>query len=396
MGGSLLAYGIIGTDEPDESRPRFSSVVEPFEVQQLLLEIADSPRRPEYAAAALQGCGVSPRDLEDLGLVRQERGDYVLGFTLLTRADMESVREVGEESARSLAEDVLARRGEIEAALNRYDAAGIDPAAVAFILLGCFSLDWDGLTLAGDKGFAATAPEEGYIPWAQERGGPSLRGLYWGSHNEYLPDVVVTSFGDHFSLPRQALPDSVWRLELVLSDTEMAEPVRSKLVPAAQQALNGMMGDAGRIVLALREGGKTLDELVQALGTTSEDAEPLLELLLELDYAVAEGDTYRATIPVLTAGDLPMAQELRRVGESIVDRWLTANYRQLEEKLSDTSPVRFGVDFAETFTQIWHHIFGGANARLVGTGLFANPYAEERRYKGFIPCVWHPDVWPYR
>ena len=396
MRGNLLRYGIIGTETEIESQPSFSFVMSQFEVQKLLLDIAESPRRPEFIGPALGSSGVSHQDLEDLGLIRREGEQYVLSFTLLTKADAGIVRRVGEQSARSLAADVLARRDEIESALGRYDVEGVDAGAAAFILLGCFSLDWDGLALAAERGYAATAPEDGYIPWAQERAELSLRAIYWGSHNEYLPDVVVTSFGDHFSRPRHALPDAIWRLELHLAEAEMPASMAAKLVGPAQQALNRMMGHAGRLTLALREGAKTVDELVETSGLRVEDAGPLMELLVELDYATQEGERYRATIPVFTPADRPLVDELRGIGERVLEGWMGSGYDELKEELSEITPMRFGVDFAETFTQIWHYIFGAANGQLVEAGLFADPYAEDRRYHGFIPCVWHPDVWRSR
>jgi hypothetical protein len=36
---------------------------------------------------------------------------------------------------------------------------------------------------------------------------------------------------------------------------------------------------------------------------------------------------------------------------------------------------------------IWHFVFEFANRALVEEGLFANPYAEDRRYQGFLPVV---------
>ena len=44
--------------------------------------------------------------------------------------------------------------------------------------------------------------------------------------------------------------------------------------------------------------------------------------------------------------------------------------------------------FETVYTEVWHFIFGIANRVLVEEGLFADPYAEERKSKGFIPAVW--------
>jgi len=392
----LLTYGITGSEKTDGTRPGFSSVMSRIEVQKLLLDIANSPRTPEFIDSVLQASGVSREDLEKLGLIRQQSDHYVLSFTLLTSADVRKVREVAETSARSLVAAFLARRKEIDASLNKYQVKEGDPKAVAYIVFGCFSLDWDGGDLAARKGYRTMPPKEGYIPWAEQKSELSLKGVYWGSHNEYLPDVVFTSFGDHFSLPRYAFPDLFWKLRQRLTQTEMPEGLKSKLVPAAQQSLSGMMRNAGRLMFTLREGEKSLDEMTKTSGIKPEDTAALVAVLEELGYVAQEKGRYRVLIPVFTQRDLPMLEELRRMGERIIDTWITTNYDQLKMMLSDITPIRFGVPFAHAFTQIWHYVFGIANRQLVEAGLFGNPYADARKYKGFIPVVWHPDVWRFR
>ena len=44
--------------------------------------------------------------------------------------------------------------------------------------------------------------------------------------------------------------------------------------------------------------------------------------------------------------------------------------------------------FEHVYTEIGHFVFGFANRTLVEQGLFANPYGDERRYRGFLPLVW--------
>ena len=68
--------------------------------------------------------------------------------------------------------------------------------------------------------------------------------------------------------------------------------------------------------------------------------------------------------------------------------WHEANYARIRQALSDLTPIRNGVPFERVYTEIWHFVFGFANRTLVQEGFFANPYAESRRYQGFIPVVW--------
>ena len=41
---------------------------------------------------------------------------------------------------------------------------------------------------------------------------------------------------------------------------------------------------------------------------------------------------------------------------------------------------------------IWHYLFGIANRHLVEAGLFADPYASTRNYKGAIPAVYELEL----
>jgi len=391
----LLTYGITGSDSTDLHVPTTSSLMSHWEVQKLLLDIAAAPREKSFLEAALKETGVPIEDLEATGLVRREGDRYAIHFTLLTDADMRKVREVAETYARSLVAAYLAHREEIEAILKQHPQ-GTQSKALAYILLGCFSLDWDGLGLLSEKGYRAPAREEPgglrYTPWAEQRGELTLQGIYWGSHNEYLRDVAFTSFGDHFSLPRYALPDLLWRMQGALRQVNAPEPLKLKLLAAARGPLEEMASEIGRMMLALRDADKTPGELAKAAGLEGDETRRLLDLLVALDYVREQSDRYRATVPVLAQQDSAMVEKLIQLSRRVMDSWLAVNYQKIKADLAGTTPLRFGVPYEEAFTQIWHYIFGTANRQLVHAGLFANPYAEGRKYKGFIPAVWHPSL----
>lgn len=385
-----LTYGITGSE-----RGAYSSAMRDIAVQKLLLDIAAEPRSQDFVEAVLKDTGVTRQQLEELQLIRRQGTDYVISFTLFTSSDVGKVREASEGYGRSLAADFLARRAEIETALQQYQVSGVDPKEVAYILLGCFSLDWDGLDLTAEKGYRTTAkltPNGQYVPWAEQKSEITLKGIYWGSHNNYLEEVVFTSFGDHFSLPRYAFPDLVWRLPRRATQGNLPESLRPKLARVLRQSLKGMMRNAARLMFALRVGGTNLEKLANAAGLPAEEAEELLALLAELDYVAREGERYSLRIPVLTERDRRLVQEVERIGREVMDRWLQANFEKVKSELNDITPLKYGVPLDESFTQIWHYIFGIANRQLVEAGVFADPYAENRKYKGFIPVVWHPSL----
>ena len=390
---SVLVYGIAGSESGS-----YSAAMSHVEVQKLLLDLANAPRKAEAIDAALRGSNVSRAELEQLRLIRKQADDYVINFFLMTRADQIKVRQVTEERAKSLASAFLARREEIANAIQSYQVKGVDPKAVAYILIGCFVLDWDGLNVTSEKGYRAEAQTrpngDRYTPWAREKSDLTFKGLFSGSHNEYEPEVVLTSFGDHFSVPRFALPDVIQRMPGRTLQNEMSIDLKRSLYRVVDRSAKMTNQRLGRITLLLRGGEKSASELAQASSLRAEETTELLVLLSELGYVKKEGERYHAIVPVFDERDKSMVQTVLRIGREVMSEWLAANYDQIKTELSSISGARAGVPYKEGFTEIWHYIFGAANRQMIEAGFLANPYDEQRPFKGFIPAVWRPSLNP--
>lgn len=306
----LLNYSYSGSGKPGASGREFMDVMEHRKVQKVLLDVAAAPRSLAFFDRALKGTGVTLGGLEALGLVRRERERYVLAFSLYTRKDLDKIRAVAEVEGKTLAAALLTRRSEIEEILKSDPLPGVDWRAVAYFVLGCVSLDWDGLNLTAEKGYRTVPREGAYLPEArQPGGGGSIRGLYWGSHSMH-DAIAVTSFGDHYAYPRYAFPDLLWRLDL-----DAPEPLKSHLTHVADALIRRHVG---MMMLALRDSDKNREQLAAAAGVTEEEAEKLLALLVQLNYISLVDDRYRAIIPVLTERDAPMVKKLRRLGQEVM------------------------------------------------------------------------------
>lgn len=390
-GKSLLTFAVVG----DEGRSGYSSVMQQVVVQRLLLDIAESPRSPQYLDTALRGTSLNREVLESLGLVRRENNVYLIAFSLFTLPDVHRLRAAAEMATSWLVETLLARESEIAGLLREHPRS--DAKSLAYIILGCFSLDWDGLALTAERGYRSNphvaAGGGEFIPWAEERGDLSLKGIYWGSHNDREDDYCFTTFGDHYSLPRYAFPDLAWMLEL---PGHAAGVVPRRLKPAVERITERMVGatmrHVGKIMFALRDGEKSLTELSDLVGIKNDDASALVALLKELGYLSGQGRVFRADIPVLSKDDEVMVGEVRRIGWDVMQEWLSQAYEDIKAELSGLTPMRYGVPFTDIFPQVWHYLFGTANRQLVEAGLFADPYAHSQRYEGYIPAVWHQSL----
>ena len=301
-----------------------------------------------------------------LQLIRRDGDRYLLGLPVYSAGDLRRVREVTGRYAASLADALLARKTEIEAILPSCCAPGVDRREVAFIVLGCVSLDWDGLELAAKKGYRTMKkrPDGRYGAWAQEKSDVTADRIYWSSGTPSYGEALLVSFGDGHARYLSGLRN-----------------------PPSPLKAPGAFQYAAKCLIALRDGDRSLDELRSALRITPEEARSLAELLVDLEFVTQQDGRYHAHIPVFSRTDRKAIQQLRRIGNEVMAQWLADNYEKLKSDLSFTAPAHQGVPYTEEFNAVWHYVFGLANRQLVEAGLFADPYASTRKYQGDIPAV---------
>ncbi len=83
-----------------------------------------------------------------------------------------------------------------------------------------------------------------------------------------------------------------------------------------------------------------------------------------------------------------MVRAMLAEGRDIMAAWHEENYESIRSQLSHLTPMQNGVPFERVYTEVWHFVFGIANRILAERGFFADPYAEGRTFKGFIPAIW--------
>lgn len=342
------------------------NVIERIEVQRALLAAAKAPIGADELKGLLGKSGPSLTDLELLRMVRRQGDRYQIAFTLLPARDVRQVRAAAEASARRLADSLLSRRTEIEAALERYSVPGVDRKDVAFVVLGCFSLDWDGLNLTKSGGYRSekgvARPDGRYIPWAEERLNEPYRS-FSQSHSNVRGDAGAVYFSDGHA------PDAF----LMSAGQSRAAALRTML-------------------LAMRDGTSNLAALGRAAGIAPSDAEPMLAELAKRRFVRISEMGHAVNFPVLSKQDGQMVATLRKIGRESITSWLASDYKRIESELAGIAPVRAGVPFTEVFNLVWHHVFGRANAMLIEAGLFADPYAEGRYWPRYTPAVYWRDL----
>jgi len=366
---------------------KLHSVMGNVEVQRLLLEIAEEPRDREYLESKLQGTQIAIEDLLDLSLVHAKDNLYTISFLIFSSKDLFRMREITEFHARMLANAILNRRMEIEEDVKAYQLSGVDPHAVLYIIIGCFSLDWDGLALTEKKRYW-TSPSlfrrifPKTIVYAWQPAELSKKKFYKGSHNTKYGKSVLTSFGDHEIQPRHAFPDVLWQQDIYPDTLKLR---MNEILGLSSKKTVGKQ--VASLMTVLRNGSMNQAELAEAVGTSEDQIKKITDILVDFLYINEIQGKYSARIPVLTSRDSLTVKKIRRIGMEELEHWLEFGYPQLQKELSELAPFRNGVPQSELFYEIWHDIFGAANRIIVESGLFADPYSDDFGAKGIIPVV---------
>jgi len=392
---SPLNIGITGST-PSNPRRNPTEILGSSEVQQLVLAIAERPHTRAEIEIVISGMFFDLDDMMAVGLLREENGRFWIDFNLLRLDDQRRILEATESIGRDLAAAFLESRADFEALAAQHDQPRDVSAELLFLVLGCFSLDWDGLDLTEEHGWRdgaqRTIDGQAFTPWAKESGvDVSLKGLYWGSHNYSSGEFTATTFGDHHALPRFGLPDLMWRSGRAFSDLEDTEARRAAGRVVSIYAM-AALDDAVKVMTLLRHRNLSQEELLERTGITARKLERLLALLETAEYVELSDGAYESRVLILVPEDAPTVDAMVAAGREIMIRWHEENYQRIRDELSDLTPGRNGVPFERVYTEVWHFAFGIANRILVEEGLFADPYDDERRHKGFVPAVWASEL----
>ena len=397
-GDVTLQAGITGSNNLEGLRDPVTVIRYPV-VSELLQAVADRPRSAAFIDHMLDGSDVNLALLVDLGLLKQWKDDYAVSFNYLTLEDHELLLATLAPFAESLAQSYRDRWPEFEAIFNAHNVTSVDKGELAYAVIGAMSLDWDGLDLTADRNLRMTAADlpgnRDFIVWAKERSEEvNVRELYWGSHNTLIKGIQFTTFGDHYLLPRLALPDLLWATGSRIANVDpgsgaLGASLYKALAPYYQ---DDFLADAGAILGALRERTLTVDSLSETTGTGRERTEAILALLWELQYVSRDGESYVLAVPFLSLADKPMTDAARELSWLLMESWLDRNYSTVRAELETLTVLEYGVPYRQLFTQIWHYLFGLTNKALVASGHFADPYAEKRIAKGMLPFVFDVDL----
>lgn len=327
--------------------------------------------------------------LVDLGFLREEDGSLTVNFTFIDEEDMEYIIDTTDRYASDLTERLMVKKEKIFSVLDRYENKNIDKQKLAFIIIGCYILDWSMLEFFRSRGIADHMKEQPggnrYLLWGESEYEGSLKEIYWGGHSFHHGGYNFHTFGDHSEKTRRyALPDLIYGFRDL--DFEGWGAMKGLLFEKRKD----LLVDLGELMDLIGKDGISVE------GINDQGSSKQIEFLKKIDYIgqrVEDGKEFLfLKIPYFDENDIGSMKEIVNELAPTLERWFDENLVEIEKDMQDIKPIKNGVPFDEVFIQIWHYIFGLTNKHLAERGIIYDTYSKRSDHKGYLPALIKGDV----
>ncbi len=386
-----LHIAIVGSVDNDDPQYNPFVICSPRAVKLLLLEMAESPLKREEIESRLSDSKTKFEDLTRLEIIRQEGELFYLNFPLFTENDEAKIMEVTEKYGQILAESILKNKDQIYDMLEEYQPSGIGKDKLAFIAVGCLSLDLGALELLAENNYIIHEPEKPgdnhYILNGEEVTEFPLKEMYWGCHSDTVNETMFMTFGDHdAATKRYGFPDILWGLGGSLS-LLVPEFYREELKIVFGDQADNLMKKIGEVLHTLKKMPSIFEEIQKSSSIDRKELQHILDLLIKLNYVTVKDKVYFLAVPVFSGADRNMLNRIQGVVNQEILSWAESFYEQIKSDLKDISAVRNKVDYKETFNMLWHYFFGYTNKSLARSGFIYDTYHAPKEHQGYLPAV---------
>lgn len=383
-----IKFGICGDLDFQNTRDKENPLVtlQDDKIGVLIYEINDGGMDKEYLFSQYSGLRDEVEKLLDLGALREDDGTVFLNFTFVDEGDMDHILEVTDGYASDLAEKISTEKEEIFSVLKRYGNKDVELEKLAFMIIGCYLLDWGMLELLRSWNIADHMKEQPggnrYLLWGEKEVEHSLKEVYWDGHSFIAGGYNFHTFGDHSAeTKRYAFPDLIW------SFRELEFDGWSEMRYLLFEKRKELLEELGYILDEIGKNGAGIEEL-DGFSNLSKKLVLLKKLSYVQETRSEDGEIKVALkIPYFDGEDIGLILETMRTAAPAVKEWLDDNMDTIKEDMQKIKPIKNGVPFKEVFIQIWHYIFGLTNKHLARKGLLFNTYSEESDHKGYQPAV---------
>ncbi len=390
MSGQKMKYGICGNLAGTRPEDNPYTSLKNEAVQVALFRLNEEPQ-PKDRVLTDPDIGTDMRRLLNLGFLREDGDRLRVNFTLFSRDDKELVTRVSQRHAEGLAEEIDARRAQVFEVLSNYRNPLVSPERLAFMIIGCYFLDWGALDLLNDWGIINSRKKQAgdteYTLWGEADVSGSLKAVYWGGHSMRVGPYLLHTFGDH-SLRRYSLPDLLWARPKV--DFDGVDDFQSLL----SQKRAELGEELGLLLHTVGYEGVTRQGLTDELQWDEGKLEDAIRFLAATGYLAGtdgsagdDGATIRLLIPYFTEADIDIMVASINIVISVLKQWLEESLAAVERDLAGLNSIRNEVPFSEVFVQVWHYIFGYTNKELACRGFLFDTYCEGSTHPGHVPAM---------
>ena len=386
---SELKFGICG----DLDRHNTSSEDNPLVtlrksgVRDMIQELNRDPKSKKELLDENEDISDEIEKLLRLNVLNEKDGKVFVNFTLIDEKDNKIIFDVCDRYASGLAKEFLEKKEHIFNILGSYGNPRVEKEKLAFMIIGCYLLDWGSLELLSDWDVCDHRKQQAggneYVLWGETEIEGLLKGIYWGGHSLFMENYTFHTFGDHHEYTeRNAFPDIIHRFADL--DFEGGEEYRSILFDKRKE----MLEDFGRTIDDIGKSGCDKEKIEKKWS----DKSKYIQLLKKLNYVVEDGGRFYLNIPYFSDEDIDMILNCMEPFIEILKYWIYENIDDIESNLSETRPLKNGVPFDEYFIQIWHVIFGLTNKKLAESGLIYDTYCDDSDHEGYMPALAKGDV----
>ncbi|MEE9379193.1 MAG: winged helix-turn-helix domain-containing protein [Candidatus Lokiarchaeia archaeon] len=302
-------------------------------------------------------------------VIREDDGKYWINFTLYSKEDNKILLDIGKEYGKQLAHKLMENKTELSNLTDRIRCADfIERNKINFALIGCFALDWYCLEELEKYNFLVLYKKQpgnrDYILKGNELSDTNVIKslLYCGSNNQAVGEYIFTSFGG--GAVRSSFPNILWQVSTSAFDNiKGSSDLREAFVNVLSLYTEDLLKDCGKLIESLIVGKET--------EATNRDA--LLNLLEKLEYIIKEDGHHKVNIPVFFPEDKEIINKINsRVAKIVID-FIDPIYSKIRDALSGIRPTLNKIPFGETFSEVWHKIFGYCNRFLAEEGFMYDP-----------------------
>lgn len=325
--------------------------------------------------------------LKEAGLVREVNKVLAPSFPIFTNEDYDALKPLLEELSMRVKEVVERWMSEVRSLIKefKFTRRGLNFPDLYYIVVGAFTLDYEGLEVLRDEGLLVISKEMPgggrYIFTGFEWPIKIEEAWMWG-HNCVTPKGYW--FSTHGRLPprgpRMAFPDMayVW----------MDQVGREEAIKRLEVI--------GELLEHLSSVDLSTNELAKRTGRDRNELMLELSLLWALDY-VTFTDEYRWRInrPFFTSEELGKIKAVSRSILGDVVKYFRSKLVVLKERYAQTSPFRNGVPFEESFNFLYHTIFEKALNILIEEKVISEPplRLDGGRYSPFVARLEDTTSW---